>query len=53
MDQQMAAINDKGQISKQTVAVLKAFLTQRGQSTAGKKADLIEKVQEYLESKGL
>ena len=52
-DQQMAALNDRGQISKQTVAVLKAFLTQREQSAAGKKADLIEKVQEYLVSKGL
>ena len=49
----MAALNDRGQISKQTVAVLKAFLTQREQSAAGKKADLIEKVQEYLVSKGL
>jgi ATP-dependent DNA helicase 2 subunit 1 len=52
-DQQMAVINDKGQISKQTVAVLKAYLSQRGQATAGKKADLIERVQEYLESKGM
>lgn len=38
---------------QQTVAVLKEYLDARGQSTAGKKADLIERVQEYLESKGL
>jgi len=35
------------------VAVLKEYLDARGQSTAGKKADLIERVQEYLEAKGL
>jgi ATP-dependent DNA helicase 2 subunit 1 len=52
-DQLMADLNNKGQITKQTVAVLKAYLDQRGQSTAGKKADLIERVQEYLEGKGL
>ena len=52
-DQQMADLNNKGQISKQTVAVLKEWLSQRGQSTAGKKADLLERVQEYLDGKGL
>lgn len=52
-DQQMAAINDKGQISKQTVAVLKEYLAARGQAVSGKKADLVDRVQEYLESKGL
>ncbi|KAH7374272.1 Ku domain-containing protein Pku70 [Pyrenochaeta sp. MPI-SDFR-AT-0127] len=52
-DQQMASLNDKGQISKQTVAILKDFLNQRGHSTSGKKADLLERVQEYLEGKGL
>jgi ATP-dependent DNA helicase 2 subunit 1 len=52
-DQQMADLNNKGQISKQTVAVFKVYLSQRGQSTAGKKADLIERVQDYLEGKGL
>jgi ATP-dependent DNA helicase 2 subunit 1 len=49
----MASINNKGQISKQTVAVLKAFLGQRGESGAGKKADLVERTQQYLEGKGL
>lgn len=52
-DQQMADLNNKGQISKQTVAVLKDFLSQRGQGTGGKKADLLERVQEYLEGKGM
>lgn len=52
-DAQMAAWNDKGQITKQTVAVLKEFLKQRALATAGKKADLIERVQDYLEGKGL
>jgi ATP-dependent DNA helicase 2 subunit 1 len=52
-DQEMAALNDQGKMSKTTVVVLKEFLSQRGQSTAGKKQDLIDKVQQYLESKGL
>ncbi|OAL48185.1 ATP-dependent DNA helicase II subunit 1 [Pyrenochaeta sp. DS3sAY3a] len=52
-DQQMADLNNKGQISKQTVAVLREFLAQRNQSTVGKKADLLERVQEYLDGKGL
>lgn len=52
-DQQMADLNNKGQISKQTVAVLKDWLNQRGQSSSGKKADLLERVQEYLDGKGL
>lgn len=52
-DQQMAELNDKGQISKQTVAVLRDWLAQRGQGTAGKKAELLERVQGYLEGKGL
>ncbi|OAK97115.1 ATP-dependent DNA helicase II subunit 1 [Phaeosphaeriaceae sp. SRC1lsM3a] len=52
-DEQMANFNNKGQISKQTVAVLKSFLGQRGESLNGKKADLVERVQQYLEGKGL
>jgi len=52
-DEQMADINDKGQVTKQTVAVLKEFLAARGQAISGKKADLVERVQEYLEGKGL
>jgi ATP-dependent DNA helicase 2 subunit 1 len=52
-DEQMANFNNKGQISKQTVAVLKGFLGERGQSVSGKKADLVDRVQHYLEGKGL
>ena len=52
-DQQMADLNNSGKISKQTVAVLKQWLSARGQSTGGKKAELLETVQEYLEGKGL
>jgi ATP-dependent DNA helicase 2 subunit 1 len=51
-DSMMGAINDQGNISKQTVPVLRAYLSARGQSIAGKKADLIERVQRYLESVG-
>ncbi|KAF4277316.1 ATP-dependent DNA helicase II subunit 1 [Aspergillus fumigatus] len=42
---------EKGSLSKLTVAVLKDFLTAHGRSTAGKKADLIERVEEYMETK--
>ena len=49
----MADLNNSGQISKQTVAVLKQWLSARNQSIAGKKADLLERVQDYLEGKGL
>ncbi|KAF2640987.1 DNA-dependent protein kinase [Massarina eburnea CBS 473.64] len=52
-DKQMADINNKGTISKQTVAVFKDFLASRGLSTAGKKADLVERVQDYLVEKGV
>jgi ATP-dependent DNA helicase 2 subunit 1 len=52
-DEQMANLNNKGHISKQTVAVLKSFLGERGESVSGKKADLLERVQQYLEGKGL
>ncbi|KAF1927418.1 ATP-dependent DNA helicase II subunit 1 [Didymella exigua CBS 183.55] len=52
-DQQMALLNDQGQITKTTVAVLKAYLGARGQNATGKKAELVEMVQQYLESKGL
>ena len=52
-DQQMADLNNSGKISKQTDAVLKQWLSARGQSTGGKKAELLETVQEYLEGKGL
>jgi ATP-dependent DNA helicase 2 subunit 1 len=52
-DQQMADLNNSGQISKQTVVVLRAWLGARGKSASGKKAELLEKVQAYLEGQGL
>jgi ATP-dependent DNA helicase 2 subunit 1 len=52
-DEQMAEINSKGAISKQLVAELKAFLGQRGLGVGGKKAELVERVQSYLDGKGL
>ncbi|KAL2797024.1 SPOC like C-terminal domain-containing protein [Aspergillus keveii] len=41
----------KGTLSKLTVAVLKDYLASQGRSSAGKKADLVERVEELLESK--
>ncbi|KAL4890338.1 SPOC like C-terminal domain-containing protein [Aspergillus ambiguus] len=41
----------KGTVSKLTVASLKEFLTSHGRSAAGKKADLVERVEEYFERK--
>ncbi|KAL2813315.1 SPOC like C-terminal domain-containing protein [Aspergillus cavernicola] len=41
----------KGTLSKLTVAVLKDYLTTQGRSAAGKKADLVERVEELLETK--
>jgi ATP-dependent DNA helicase 2 subunit 1 len=52
-DQQMADLNNSGQISKQTVVVLRVWLGARGKSASGKKAELLEKVQAYLEGQGL
>jgi ATP-dependent DNA helicase 2 subunit 1 len=49
----MADLNNSGQISKQTVVVLRAWLGARGKSASGKKAELLEKVQAYLEGQGL
>ncbi|KAF2477577.1 Ku DNA-binding complex, Ku70 subunit [Lindgomyces ingoldianus] len=52
-DEDMAALSDRGNISKQSVGALKEFLKARKQPVAGKKIELIERVQQYLESKGL
>ncbi|KAE8349922.1 ATP-dependent DNA helicase II subunit 1 [Aspergillus coremiiformis] len=41
----------KGALSKLTVPVLKDFLTSHGRSAVGKKADLVEHVEEYMERK--
>ncbi|EYE93061.1 putative DSB repair complex subunit Ku70 [Aspergillus ruber CBS 135680] len=42
---------EKGAIAKLTLPILKEFLTNHGRSTAGKKADLIDRVEEYFEKK--
>ncbi|KAJ5626721.1 hypothetical protein N7528_004148 [Penicillium herquei] len=42
---------EKGTLSKLTVAILKEFLTSHGRAAAGKKADLIERVEQYFEEK--
>ncbi|OAX79709.1 ATP-dependent DNA helicase II subunit 1 [Emergomyces africanus] len=42
---------EKGALNKLTVAVLKDFLQSQGLPGTGKKADLIEKVEEFLEQK--
>jgi ATP-dependent DNA helicase 2 subunit 1 len=52
-DMQMAEVNNSGRISKLTVVMLKTWLGARGESVAGKKAELLERVQGYLEGKGL
>ncbi|CDM35978.1 hypothetical protein DTO013E5_5481 [Penicillium roqueforti] len=42
---------DKGTVSKLTMVVLKEFLHSHGRATAGKKADLVERVEQYFEQK--
>ncbi|GAD97375.1 DSB repair complex subunit Ku70, putative [Paecilomyces variotii No. 5] len=42
---------EKGAISKLTMPVLKDFLTAHHLSTSGKKADLVDRVEEFFESK--
>lgn len=42
---------EKGTLAKLTLPVLKDFLTSRGRSAAGKKADLVERVEEFFETK--
>jgi ATP-dependent DNA helicase 2 subunit 1 len=49
----MAQFNNKGQISKQTVAVLRQYLSARDKPTVGLKTDLVDRVQKYLEGIGL
>ncbi|KAJ5919718.1 hypothetical protein N7454_009553 [Penicillium verhagenii] len=41
----------KGTLSKLTVLTLKEFLNNHGRSAAGKKADLIERIERYFEEK--
>lgn len=41
----------KGSLAKLTIPVLKDFLSSYGRSAAGKKADLVERVEEFMERK--
>ncbi|KAF3936943.1 hypothetical protein ABW19_dt0207695 [Dactylella cylindrospora] len=50
-DKDMKAAYDKNGLTKLTVAVLKDWLGSKGMSTAGKKADLVERIEEYFENK--
>ncbi|PYH38260.1 putative DSB repair complex subunit Ku70 [Aspergillus neoniger CBS 115656] len=49
LEEEVRRHHEKGTLSKLTVAILKDFLTSNGRSNAGKKADLIERVEEFLE----
>ncbi|PTU19779.1 hypothetical protein P175DRAFT_0480302 [Aspergillus ochraceoroseus IBT 24754] len=42
---------EKGTLSKLTVVALKEFMISHGLSSAGKKADLVERVEEFLDAK--
>ncbi|KAK6521063.1 ATP-dependent DNA helicase II subunit 1 [Arthrobotrys conoides] len=50
-DQEMRAAYDKNTLNKLTVAVLKDWLNSKGMSVAGKKADLVERIEEHFENK--
>ncbi|KAF2729951.1 ATP-dependent DNA helicase II subunit 1 [Polyplosphaeria fusca] len=52
-DEEMGKLAEKGGVSKLNIPVLKGFLKDRGENTSGKKMDLVDRVQQYLESKGL
>ncbi|KAJ5596964.1 hypothetical protein N7450_003422 [Penicillium hetheringtonii] len=42
---------EKGAVAKLTVSMLKEFLTAHGRATAGKKADLVDRVEQFFEEK--
>ncbi|EPS41994.1 hypothetical protein H072_3992 [Dactylellina haptotyla CBS 200.50] len=50
-DKEMKAAFDKNTINKMTVAVLKDWLSSKGLSATGKKADLVERIEEFFENK--
>ncbi|KAF3907953.1 hypothetical protein ABW21_db0206510 [Orbilia brochopaga] len=51
MDKDIKAAYDKNTLNKLTVATLKDWLGAKGMSATGKKADLVERVEEYFENK--
>jgi len=51
-DKEIRALYAKGALAKCTVATLKEFLQGVGLSSSGKKAELVERCEEYLDTKG-
>ncbi|OQD74410.1 hypothetical protein PENDEC_c011G00747 [Penicillium decumbens] len=51
LDDEIKRNFEKGTVSKLTMPVLKEFLTSHGRSAAGKKADLVDRVEQYFEQK--
>jgi ATP-dependent DNA helicase 2 subunit 1 len=50
VDEEVKRCYDKGTVSKLTLPVLKEFLTAHGRSAAGKKADLVDRVEQFFEN---
>ncbi|KAK6361558.1 ATP-dependent DNA helicase II subunit 1 [Orbilia blumenaviensis] len=50
-DKEIKAAYDKNTLNKLTVAVLKDWLVSKGMSASGKKADLVERIEEHFENK--
>ncbi|OOQ89113.1 ATP-dependent DNA helicase II subunit 1 [Penicillium brasilianum] len=51
VDEEVNRCYEKGTVSKLTLPVLKEFLTAHGRTAAGKKADLVDRVEQFFESK--
>jgi ATP-dependent DNA helicase 2 subunit 1 len=51
VDEEVKRCYEKGTVSKLTAPVLKEFLTAHGRSAAGKKADLVDRVEQFFEHK--
>ncbi|GLI75139.1 ATP-dependent DNA helicase II subunit 1 [Penicillium ochrochloron] len=51
VDEEVKRCYEKGTVSKLTVAVLKDFLTAQGRSAAGRKPDLVDRVEQFFENK--
>ena len=51
VDEEVKRCYEKGTVSKLTLPILKEFLTSHGRSAAGKKADLVDRVEQFFETK--
>ncbi|KAJ5089184.1 hypothetical protein N7532_007868 [Penicillium argentinense] len=51
LDDEIKRSFEKGTVAKLTMPMLKEFLTSKGRSAAGKKADLVDRVEQYFEQK--